>query len=433
MSIPVQPQPKPIDPRLHGGEGRPSLCEAGDASLPLTPVMEALPPRAEQDAPLLGGAVSAIALAVTMFVEAIGYGVVAPTLPFMAKGLGADSEGIGFLVGLYAAVGLIVSIPFGVLANKYGRRSLILVGLGCLTLSSVGFVLAPTYLWLVAARFAQGAGATAIWVGSLTVAADLTPDESMGRSLSWITGSWSLGFVIGPSLGGLGSVRTPFYIYAALAGVAFVLALIGMPETGRLGTRTTLRGILGVLRRPNVLASAAATLVLSYFYGTIEGFLPVILGERGVPRLAIGLLFTLTGLPPVILPRLVGHAADRMGDGRLIVSGLLFAACLTATALPLLGLMPTWLLFLGIGMVEVLVYVPAVALLNRGLERDERIFATGSHSYAFSAGFFLGPTLGGLLVPLGGYPLMFGTLTVVVLAGVTAFAWASRRMAAAAA
>jgi len=37
------------------------------------------------------------------------------------------------------------------------------------------------------------------------------------------------------------------------------------------------------------------------------------------------------------------------------------------------------------------------------------------HSYAFSAGFFLGPLVGGLLMPLGRYPLMFATLTVVML------------------
>src|SRR5213083_235237 len=122
--------------------------------------------------PVLGGPASAFALALTMFVEAVGYGVVAPTLPFLARSAGAGDAQIGFLVGLYAAVGLVAGIPFSVLANHFGRRALVLVGLGCLTLASVGFVLAPGYGWLVAARFTQGLGATAIWVGALTIAAD---------------------------------------------------------------------------------------------------------------------------------------------------------------------------------------------------------------------------------------------------------------------
>src|SRR5439155_1359415 len=86
------------------------------------------------------GLMPAAALALTMFVEAVGYGVVAPTLPFLARQAGAGEERIGFLVGLYAAVGLLASIPFGVLANRYGRRALILVGLACLTLASFGFI-----------------------------------------------------------------------------------------------------------------------------------------------------------------------------------------------------------------------------------------------------------------------------------------------------
>src|SRR5262245_36117486 len=63
--------------------------------------------------PLLGGPASALTLSLTMFVEAVGYGVVAPTLPFLARGFGAGEVRIGFLVGLYAAVGLLASVPCG--------------------------------------------------------------------------------------------------------------------------------------------------------------------------------------------------------------------------------------------------------------------------------------------------------------------------------
>src|SRR5262249_19766214 len=152
---------------------------------------------------------------------------------------------------------------------------LILLGLGCLAAASIGIVVAPGYGWLVAARFVQGLGATGIWVGSLTMAADLTPDTHMGRSLAWIAGSWSLGFVVGPALGGIGSVRFPFLVYAALALLALAAAGLALPETGRPGVRTTLAGVLRVLRYPSVLASAAATIALSFYYGAIEAFLPL--------------------------------------------------------------------------------------------------------------------------------------------------------------
>src|SRR5439155_3263551 len=289
------------------------------------------------------------------------------------------------LVGLYDAVGLVAGFPFGALAGRYGRRSLVLVGLGFLTVSSFGFVFAPTYVWLVAARFVQGLAATAIWVGTLTTAADLSPDTHMGRTLSWITGSWSLGFVVGPALGGLGSVRFPFVLYAGLSLVAFVAGCVALPETGRPGVRTTLAGIMRVLRLPAVLASAAATCALAFFYGATEAFVPLLADQMNVRRIGIGILFAVAGLPSVALPRLAGVIADRVGDARLILWGLLYAALFNASFLALTGTLPLWALFFLLGLVEVLIYVPAVALLNRGLHRDDRGFATGSHSYAFSA------------------------------------------------
>jgi predicted MFS family arabinose efflux permease len=307
-------------------------------------------------------------------------------------------------------------VPLGILAQRFGRRSLILLGLALLTASSVAFVFAPGYAWLLAARVVQGVGASGIWVGSLTLGADLSRDESMGRSLSWLTGSWSLGFVAGPAFGGLGSLRTPFILYAGLCAAALVVGLIWLPVTGRGGPRATLAGILRVFARPAVLVSGVATFALAFFYGAIEAFVPLLMVAAEHGRGRVGLLFSVAGLPSVLLPRAAGALADRHGDRWMIAGGFLFAAALAASFLPLLGRLPDALLFFLIGCVEVAVYVPAVALLQRGMPAEERVFATASHSYAFSGGFFLGPLAVGALFPLGGFTGMFAALALVALA-----------------
>jgi predicted MFS family arabinose efflux permease len=297
--------------------------------------------------------------------------------------------------------------------------------------------MAPTYLWLVVARIVQGLGASGVWVGTLTLAADLSPDETMGRSLSWITGAWSVGFILGPAFGGIGTLRTPFYLYAGLSALTLVVAVAGLPEIGRGGPRATLKGILRIFRRSQVLSSGVATFALAFFYGAVEAFLPLLLagggattgGTAGVAaaggtapaapaasRATIGLLFSVAGLPSVLLPGIAGRLADRYGDMRLIVAGFVFAAALSLTFLPLFGLVPSLVLFFLLGCVEVIVYTPAVALLNRGMPSTDRVFSSASHSYAFSLGFFLGPLVAGLLFPFGGYATMFATLTLISIA-----------------
>jgi predicted MFS family arabinose efflux permease len=391
--------------------------------------MPASPSVARESTPVLGGLLSGVALALTMFVEAVGYGVVAPTLPFLAQRFGATETGIGFLVGLYAAVGLVVIIPMGALANRFGRRPVILFGLASVTIASLGFAVAPSFFWLVVTRSIQGLGGIAIWVGALTMAADLSPGSRMGRSLSWITGAWSLGFVIGPALGGLGNMQTPFFIYALLSGLAFVAGFVSLPETGRRGIRMTLLGVVRILRLPAVLGSAAATFILSFYYGVIEAFMPLMINEVGVQRLGIGLLFAIAGVPSIALPRITGYLADRMGDIRLIIIGFSFAAVLNVSFLFLFRAIPLWVLFLCIGMVEVFVYVPSVALLHRDMSRDDRVLATGSHNYAFSAGFFLGPLLGGLVLSNDGYGLLFAMLTALMIGGILAMIATGRKVA----
>jgi predicted MFS family arabinose efflux permease len=391
-----------------------------------------------------------------MITEAIGYGMVAPTLPFMARLTGAGEDQIGLLVGIYAAVGLVAAPWLGTLANRRGHRFIILIGLACLTCASVGFTLAPNYPALVLARLVQGFGAAGVWVGCLTLAAELSADATMAKSLSWLTGAWSLGFILGPALGGLGTLRLPFLLYAALSACALGVGILGLPMTGGRGPAATLSGIVRVVRRPNILASGAATMGLAFFFGAIEAFLPLLVASGGdthgaagssalaaaggiaaagtqeglvAQRMGIGLLFSIAGLPSVLLPRLVGRLADRYGDAPIIGAGFLLAAAMSASFLALFGRAPDVLLFLLLGAVEVLVYVPAVALLHRGVSTEDRIFASGSHSYAFSIGFFLGPALTGALFPLGGYRSMFVTLAASSLLSAAAVASFSRRAA----
>ena len=376
----------------------------------------------------LGGPLCASALVVAMFIEAVGYGMVVPTLPFLARRFGAGETEIGLLVGLYAVAGLIASLPLAAFSDRYGRRTLILIGLGLVILAAAGFVFAPSYGWLLVARIVQGLGASAIWIGSLTLAGELSHDDAMGRSMSWMTGAWAAGFVVGPAIGGLGSdLAVPFLLYGFLSVAGLILGWVALPSTRVSAERIRLANLIDVLGNRAVRQSATATFAASFFFAAVESFLPLMAADAGVTRTQIGLLFALAGLPPVLLPRLVGTFADRLGDVPVLMGGLVYTALLAALFLPAFDNLPYPILFLLVGLVDVAVFVPAIALLNRGREERERSFATAVHSYAFSGGFFVGPLAGGAVAEAHGEGALFQLLTVVLLLAIAIVALLSRR------
>ena len=351
-----------------------------------------------------------------MFLEAAGYGIAAPTLPLLARSMGLGAERLGFLFGLYALVGMILVLPFGLAADRWGRKRLLIVGFAALTCSSIGYVFASSFAWLVLARSAQGVGGTAIWVASLTMGGDLSARESVGREVSWITGAWSLGFLLGPALGGVGDLALPYITYASICLVALVLTLFSLHETQAGAINLSWPNFRRIISLPEVQCSSLATLSLAFYYGSFDAFVPWLLDGRGMSRPEIALLFSVLALPSVILPRVVGQAADRMGDRSILNFGLPTNGLLALLFLEVIATVPLWLGFLALGVTEVAIYIPAIAMLQRAVENRGRGTAMAIHILAFSVGFVLGPVVSGHAIERTSYQGVF------LIMGLTMFA-----------
>jgi DHA1 family solute carrier family 18 vesicular amine transporter 1/2 len=102
-------------------------------------------------------AVASIALAVDMFV----YGVAIPVLPMIAAEHGASSATVGMLFACYAGALLLATPLVGVLVDRFGPRTPMLVGLLALGAATLLFAWADSFATLVAARVLQG-GAAAV-------------------------------------------------------------------------------------------------------------------------------------------------------------------------------------------------------------------------------------------------------------------------------
>lgn len=191
-----------------------------------------------------------------LFVVMIGLGITMPVLPFYVERL-ALAEGVsrqlvvihvGLLTGVYALMQLIFAPLWGRLSDRIGRRPLILIGIAGFVVAQVLFGLA-TSLWLLyAARILGGILSSATLPVSAAYVADMTTDEERGRGMAWLGTAVSLGFVVGPALGGMlsrkdlhftaryghfmiDSFSVPFFAAAFLGLLTLFAAMWWLPES----------------------------------------------------------------------------------------------------------------------------------------------------------------------------------------------------------
>ena len=175
---------------------------------------------------------------VTLGLDALGVGIIAPIVPQLVQQLGHLSPDraapwVGTLLAVYAAVQFFAAPILGGLSDRFGRRPVILAsvfGLGC---DYVLLAFAPNLWWLFAGRLV--AGATSANVAAATAyIADVSPEGDRPRLFGLVGATFGAGFVIGPALGGLAGsfdLRLPFMIAAGLSFANFCFGIFVLPES----------------------------------------------------------------------------------------------------------------------------------------------------------------------------------------------------------
>lgn len=168
-----------------------------------------------------------------IFVNLLGFGIILPLLPYYVESLGAGAITIGLLSAAYSFFQLVAAPVLGDLSDKYGRRPVLLFSIAGTTISFFLMGWAQTLLFLYIARIIDGASGGNISTAQAYIA-DITTPEERTQSMGMMMAAFSLGFILGPALGGVLSVygyAVPAYVAGAVALVATLLTYFFLPES----------------------------------------------------------------------------------------------------------------------------------------------------------------------------------------------------------
>ncbi|WP_256983548.1 MFS transporter [Rhodococcus sp. 15-649-2-2] len=341
------------------------------------------------------------------FVTAFGAHGIAANLGAQTGDLRSSLLYLGLLLALYDGAEVVLKPVFGSLADRIGARPVLIGGLVAFAAASAVFVVVDDPGWLWTARLGQGAGASAFSPAASALVSRMSPKAKQGRAFGSYGFFKSIGYTLGPLLGGVivwvGGLSLLFAVMAALAVVVAVWAACVVPSVPPLPrTRQTLVDLArrlseGVFLRPTI-ALAAATAALSVGVG----FLPVSGAAAGLGPVTTGAAVSvLAGCAALVQPW-AGRAMDagrlppRVGIG---VGLLITAAGLGCAMIP--GLPGVVLAAVGIGIGTGLITPLAFATLAASTP-EERI---GQTMGAAELGRELGDAGGPLLVASAGAAL----------------------------
>jgi predicted MFS family arabinose efflux permease len=367
-----------------------------------------------------------------LFVDTTFYAAISPLLPYFADRLDLSKAAAGLLTGAYPAGALLGALPGGWLAARAGVKPTVLLGMGMLAGSSLAFGFADSAPLLDAARFVQGLGGAASWAGAMAWIVQRTPAERRGEVIGTVFGAALAGALAGPILGALARGVGTKPAFAAIAGLALVLAAWAWRESAPATTRKATRGLAAALRDPGVLAGMEAIVMVGLFFGVVEVLLPLRLDQLGAGAAVIGGTFVAAAGIEGLTGRFMGRIADRRGP-TVPVRVALVAAVVFAVLIPL----PTtvWLLVALIVLAAVIVggglWVPGMALLSKGAERagSDQGYAFALMNLAWAAAQMTGATAGGAVAEAAGDGVAYGGLAALCAAGLVIFSRPQARAA----
>ena len=361
-------------------------------------------------------------LVVASFFVAVGFGIIVPAIPLFARSFGVSNAAVGLIISLFALSRFASGLFSGKLVDKFGERTIFAVGVAFVALSVGLSGLAQSYNQLLFFRAAGGLGSSMFSVAASSVILRSVSDAQRGHAQSVYNGSFLLGAIAGPAIGGAlaaVSLRAPFFVYAIALSISGTVAFIFFTSEHLQAPKKS-EGKKAVMSLKEALSlkgyryALVITFVASWvLFGVRTSILPLFITEQLKSTAAVvGWGFTISAVIQGTLILRAGRLSDERGRRFILIIGTTIAfigiIIMTLTLNPLMFFISMAIMGLGNAF---LASAPATIVGDLIEGKGGQVIAL--FQMAGDAGMIVGPVVVGFIADHYGYRAAFGVSGVV--------------------
>ena len=262
-----------------------------------------------------------------------GITIMLPVLPAYIQDIGATTQQVGLVMGCFA-IGLLCSRTWlGQIADRQGRKIVLLIGTLVAAIAPLGYVFIHSIGGLAGIRAFHGISIAAFTIGYSALVVDYAPREYRGTLIGYMNLAVPIGMGVGPALGGYlvssTNYQTIFVISASCGFVALVLSsqlreyLGDNFEIDKESLDRPVRSFRDLIGDSALVIPGIVLFLIGLVYGSLIAFLPLYVRELDL-AFNVGLFYTVVAIASFTIRIFIGRISDNHGRGILITCSIVF-------------------------------------------------------------------------------------------------------------